>query len=155
MNTRSYKTKICFIVVQIVLLNMINPGVIAQAKCEKNKIVIKEYLQAISGQAKDETMLKKYIDNSDSILIKHILSTESSFPKFELITEDIICEGDIVAIRGILKGKHLGPMGDIKPTGKDFNVSLFVFYRIKNDKIVEHWLVGDTYTMLKQLGVIE
>jgi len=150
------KTKVFLIVLQAMLVFSIS-GLRAQnaPDCEQNKKVIKEYLKAISGNVKDEKMLREFIDETDSIFIKNILITESTFPKYELIAEDLICENDIVAIRGLLKGKHLGPMGDIEPTGKEFNISIMVFYRLKKNKIVEQWIVFDNYARLKQLGITE
>jgi len=156
MKTKVSKARLLIAVFQVLLLIFTCSGIKAQddPKCEQNKKIIKEYLMALSGNVKDEKICKEFIDETDSLLIKHIKIAESSFPKYELIAEDIICENDIVAIRGIFKGKHLGPMGDIEPTGKEFNVSIMVFYRLKNNKIIEHWIVSDQYTMLKQLGVI-
>ena len=150
------KSRLLLLAIPLFVLIFISSGIRAQNSpvSEQNKKVIKEYLKAISGKAKDEKTLMKYIDVSDTLLISHIKMAESSFPKYELIMDDMICENDLVAIRGKLKGKQLGAMGDIKPTGKEFNVSIMIFYRLKNNKIVEHWIVSDEYSMLKQLGVI-
>jgi hypothetical protein len=117
----------------------------------ENKEFVIRYLNALSGKPKPESMLREYLDDEE--LIEHILASEISFPEYELIAEDILAEGDLVAIRGRLVGIHKGDFMGIPPTGKKIDLELFVNYRIANGKIVDHWMILDSAVMMKQLGV--
>ena len=140
----------------LVLIFVMNFSIQAQDKktCQANKDLIKEYLETVSGKEKTAAMMDKYIADCDSLLKKHIIGFEASFPKYELIPEDMIAEGDKVVIRARFKGTHSGPMGDIQATNKKADVPVVVIYRIADGKIVEHWIFLDQLTLLKQLGVM-
>jgi steroid delta-isomerase-like uncharacterized protein len=76
----------------------------------------------------------------------------TAFPDFEATVEDIIAEGDLVAMRVTLSGTHEGEFMGIEPTGASFTVQNMVFTRIENGTIAERWTQPDTLGLLKQLG---
>ena len=117
----------------------------------ENKDLVMRYLEALSGKPKPESLLREYLEDEE--LIEHILATEISFPEYELIPEDILADGDLVAVRARFIGIHRGPFADLEPTGKRIDMEAFVNYRITNKKIVDHWMIMDSTEMLKQLGV--
>lgn len=117
----------------------------------ENKEFVIRYLDAISGKPKPESVLQEYLDDEE--LIEHILASETSFPEYELIPEDILAEGDLVAIRGRVVGIHKGDFMGIPPTGKKIDLELFVNYRIANGKIIDHWMILDSAVIMQQLGV--
>ncbi|MBN2214511.1 MAG: ester cyclase [Bacteroidales bacterium] len=142
--------------VSLILIFVITLSVQAQDKktCQANKDLIKEYLGALSGKEKTAAVMDKYIADADSILKRHIMEFEASFPKYELIPEDMIAEGDKVAVRARFKGIHSGPMGDIQATNKKADMPAAIIYRIGDGKIIEHWIFLDQLTLLKQLGIM-
>ncbi|MBN1415729.1 MAG: ester cyclase [Bacteroidales bacterium] len=144
------------LLVSLVLIFAMNFSIQAQDKktCQANKDLIKEYLETVSGNVKTAAMMDKYIADCDSLLKKHIIAFDATFPKYELIPEDMIAEGDQVAVRARFKGTHSGPMGDIQATYKKADLPAVVIYRIADGKIVEHWIFLDQLTMLKQLGIM-
>ena len=147
------------LIMGLVMLSMLmSIPINAQSKKEgprANKVFIKEYLEALSGKEKPLTLLDKYIADSDSMFKKHVLMVESSFPKYELIAEDIIAENDKVVVRATVKGTHKGAMGELQPTGKTINLPVIIIYRIEDGKIAEHWMTYDQMDLLKQLGVMD
>ena len=68
--------------------------------------------------------------------------------------DDIIAEGDKVAVRMTVSGTHTGPIGDIPPTGKRFSVDYVNWFRLADGKVAELWAVRDDLTRLQQLGLI-
>jgi predicted ester cyclase len=62
-------------------------------------------------------------------------------------------EGDRVALRWTLTGTHLGPYGQLQPTGKRIEVAGVFLCRVANGKIAESWGVWDTASVMRQLGV--
>lgn len=64
----------------------------------------------------------------------------SGFPDRRMLVEDIICEGDKVAVRVTQQGTHRGIFQGINPTGKQVNVTAIAIFRVADGKIAEEWL---------------
>jgi predicted ester cyclase len=79
----------------------------------------------------------------------------AAFPDFEATVEDIVAEGDTVAMRVTLRGTHDGPFMGVEPTGNPFEVRNMVFTRIEDGKIAERWVQPDTLSLMQQLGAVE
>jgi steroid delta-isomerase-like uncharacterized protein len=78
----------------------------------------------------------------------------TAFPDIQFTTEDMIAEGDTVAVRRTFRGTHKGSLMGIPPTGKQVTTTMMTFNRIANGKIVEGWNNVDDLGLLQQLGVI-
>jgi predicted ester cyclase len=118
----------------------------------ENKEFVRRYLEAISGQPNTEAVLDLYM--TDESLKEHISAAEAGLPLYYLDVEEIIAEGDVVAIRGRVRGRHLGELAGVPATGRDVDFSIFVSYRILNGKIVDHWMITDNMALLQQIGAI-
>jgi predicted ester cyclase len=79
-----------------------------------------------------------------------------AFPDFHVTIENMIAEGDWVAIRYTGHGTHQGDlMGmGIPPTGKEVTASAVMTLRIVDSRIIEDWLDGDKLGILQQIGAI-
>jgi hypothetical protein len=77
-----------------------------------------------------------------------------AFPDFRFELEDLIAEGDEVAVRLSVSGTHRGEMMGMAPTGKGVTASGIEVFRFQNGKIAEHWAAFDALGMLRQIGVI-
>ena len=117
----------------------------------ESKRFIQEYWDAISGKPKPKSLLEKYI--SDPEFIDHIMVYENSFPLYELIADDYICENDKVVVRARVKGRHQGDLMGIPPTGRTIDLPFTVIYRIKDEKIVKGWLFVDRMELMEQLDI--
>lgn len=78
----------------------------------------------------------------------------AAFPDARLTAEEIIAEGDKVALRWSLTGTHQGDLMGIPPTGKQIAIGGAVFERYVDGKMAEHWEIFDQVGMLQQLGAI-
>jgi len=78
----------------------------------------------------------------------------TAFHDLHFTIEDIIAEGDTVAVRHTGRGTHQGDLMGIPPTGKRVTVSSIALIRVANGKAVEEWFNGDNLGMLQQLGVV-
>ena len=67
--------------------------------------------------------------------------------------DDIIAEGDKVAVRMTHSGTHTGSVRGIPPTGKRFSVDYVHWFRLANGKVAELWAVRDDLSRLEQLGL--
>lgn len=118
---------------------------------ESNKAFIRDYLEALRKDKNPET-LDAYIAEDD--LKQHIAMYEASLPGYWIEADDMIAEGDKVALWGTVRGVHNGQLMDIAPTGRDVAISMFITYRIADGKIVEHWMLADMLSLLQQVGAL-
>jgi predicted ester cyclase len=120
----------------------------------ENRALITAYFEAISGNEKPTSLQEEYIADSDQALKDHIDMFEAAFPLYELIAEDIIAEGDEVAIRATFRGTHEGEFAGIPATGNEVEIPVFLIYRIEDGLIVEHWMQADVMGLMQQLGAL-
>lgn len=125
-----------------------------QTSIEDNKALITEYLEAISGKEKPAELQDEYIADSDQELKDHIMMFEAGFPLYELIAEDMIAEGDEVAVRATFRGVHEGEFFGVPATGNEVEISLIIIYRIEDGMIAEHWMQADVMGLMQQLGAL-
>jgi len=79
----------------------------------------------------------------------------AAFPDLQTTVDQIVAEGDHVAMHVTLSGTHRGPIMDIDPTEESFEIEHAIFVRFADDEIVELWGQLDAFGLLGQLGVIE
>ena len=120
---------------------------------EDNKELIRRYLEAGCGKPKPESMLRLFIDDNEP-LIQHIRVCELAFPLYRMDGEEMIADNDLVSVRGWVRGTHLGEFAGVPATGKEVEFSIFITYRISGGKIVDHWMLTDTLTLMQQIGAI-
>ncbi len=119
---------------------------------EENKAFIRRYLDAINGKPKTESVIRLFV--AEQPLIDHILTAEASFPLYRLDAEEMLAEGDLVSLRGKVRGVHNGPFMGLPPTGKPVEFAIFITYKVQDGKIVDHWMLTDNMTMLQQIGLV-
>jgi steroid delta-isomerase-like uncharacterized protein len=78
----------------------------------------------------------------------------TAFPDLQATIEDVVAEGDKVAVRGSIRGTHQGELMGIPPTGRSVTVTLIDVNRIEGGRLVERWAEADMLGMLRKLGVI-
>ena len=113
---------------------------------------VRRYLGALSGKDKTPELVEQWV--TDEGLKEHIALFEAAFPRYWLKAEDMIVEGDKVAVRASFGGTHQGDLMGIAPTGKEISGDGILIYRIENEQVVEFWPAFDQLTILQQLGVI-
>jgi steroid delta-isomerase-like uncharacterized protein len=77
-----------------------------------------------------------------------------AFPNIEVVVEDQIAEGDRVATRCSVRGKHTGDSLGFAATQNAVEFTGVTITRISDGKIVEAWNNFDFMKMYKQLGAI-
>lgn len=87
--------------------------------------------------------------------VKQMVSIfQNAFPDMAGTVDDVIVDGDKVAVRFSGTGTHQGDLFGIPPTGKAIKSTGINIFRIKDGKIVEHWNNADDLGLMQQLGVI-
>jgi predicted ester cyclase len=77
-----------------------------------------------------------------------------SFPDFHTTIEHMIGEGEYVASRFSTTGTHTGRLGEMPPTGRQFQVSGVDLHRVVDGKVVESWISDDMPRILMEIGVL-
>ena len=78
-----------------------------------------------------------------------------AFPDLTATVEDIMAEGDAVAMRVTLAGTHEGPFLGFEPTGRTFSIPNLVLTRVEAGEIAERWIQPDLSGQLTQLGLLD
>lgn len=81
-----------------------------------------------------------------------VASHRKSFPDWHEQVEDIVAEGDRVAIRIHSTGTQLGAFNGIPATGRKVSIEEFHIFRLEHGKIAEQWGMPDVHGLLEQLG---
>ena len=76
-----------------------------------------------------------------------------AFPDGTFTIDDMVGEGDKIAIRYTLTGTHKGDYLGIPPTGNKINIQAAMFYKFENGKEVEALPFMDSLNMFQQLGI--
>ena len=75
-----------------------------------------------------------------------------AFPDRKLTIEDLVAEGDKVAIRITMRATQTGDLPGIPATGRQVTIVSMHICRISDGRIAEEWELFDALGMLKQLG---
>ncbi len=78
-----------------------------------------------------------------------------AFPDIVVKVEDTIAEGDKVAARCSVQGKHSGDSLGFKASQAPVEFTGMVILRVKDGKIVEAWNNFDFMRMYQQVGMIQ
>jgi steroid delta-isomerase-like uncharacterized protein len=66
--------------------------------------------------------------------------------------EDLIAEGDRVAVRLTASATQTGRFMGIEPSGRSYTIGEIHIFRIRDGQVVEHWHHFDQVGLMRQLG---
>ncbi len=77
----------------------------------------------------------------------------SAFPDYHAKNDIEFANDDWVAATGFLTGTHRGPWMGLAATGKPMRMRFSDFWRVRNGKLSENWVMVDHLDVFKQLGI--
>jgi steroid delta-isomerase-like uncharacterized protein len=83
-----------------------------------------------------------------------VKAMRSAFPDFKIALDLVVAEGDLVVQHATTTGTMKGEFAGMPPSGKSAKWEAIHISRVKEGKVVEHWVVQDQLGMLQQLGFI-
>ncbi len=131
---------------------------------EINKQAVRAFVEAIN--ARDWTELRRVVADSftrtslaggggvssGDELVAFLQREAVTFPDAHESIDDMIAEGDRVAVRHSFRGRQAGPLGDLPPTHRVLASTYIAIYRLEQGKIVEAWAEWDNLYTLRALG---
>jgi len=140
-------------------------------EAEKNKAVVARFYEEAWNKKNlsviDEThapdyelgRLQPWRKHGAEGLKEFIADNHRMFPDVHINIDDLIGEGDKVAMRmsatATHKGDLVGPVGLVKATNKKVNWYGIFIFQLKEYKIVKAWGVTDNMDLMQQLGAVK
>ena len=81
-----------------------------------------------------------------------VAANADTFEDLLWTVEEIVADGDAVAVRYTMTGIHRGEFAGVPPTGKAVVAQSMAFYRLADGQIVEERAQLDMLAILQQLG---
>jgi predicted ester cyclase len=128
---------------------------------ESNKALVRRYIEEVLNTGRyerlEEYVAPEYVNRTTGTrgpegYRQNHLRWRAAFPDLHISIEDLIAEGDVVAIHMVWSGTHTGDFRGIAPTGKHATWTSTQFRRIAGAMVVEGWGVTDYWRLMQQLG---
>ena len=83
--------------------------------------------------------------------IEYVEFIQAAFPDFHNTVEEIIAEGDRVAVRLTYRGTHQGEIFGVPPTNRRIEYAGVALFTFEQKKISEVWVLGDMLAVMRQI----
>ena len=137
-----------------------------ESEAERNKAVVRRFIEEVQNN-KDSAVFDELNDPEFVNLSAppgvpsdreggkmYLWSFFSAFPDSRWTIDDMIAEGDRVATKKTFTGTHTSDFAGIPATGNKVTLQFVDIMRVRDGRIVEHWLSMDQLSFMQQLGVI-
>lgn len=131
------------------------------ATVQENKALIMRLIEEVwnnnSIQSLDDLLDPTYYDHSYTPRNREgfertLAAMQEAFPGHRTTIEEIVGEGNNVAVCQTLRGTHTGPFRGLPASGKQIEIGGYRFYSIVHGKIVSHRALLDLPSLLQQIG---
>ncbi len=76
-------------------------------------------------------------------LKQRLTTLRTAFPDLHVTVEDVVVEGDKVAVRSTYHGTQKGEFGGVTASGKELTWTVIGIQRVENGKFAEGWSLSD------------
>jgi steroid delta-isomerase-like uncharacterized protein len=83
-----------------------------------------------------------------------VAANRDAFPDLVWTADDVVADGDTVAVRYTMTGTHRGNFAGVAPTNRPVVAQSMAFYRLADGKIVEERAQLDMLGVLQQMGAV-
>lgn len=129
---------------------------------EANKRLYRDFVETVINQRRPDAagrfMSDGLIEHNPNIAQvgrgKFLASVLAGFSDYHGEIQDILGEGDRIAVRTVWTGTQDGPFLGLPPSGRKLRFTTADFFRIENGKLAEHWDVVDSLPRAIALGLV-
>jgi predicted ester cyclase len=135
---------------------------IEMSTTETNKAAVRTCFENASlgnYDALHEVVSEDFVLNPDGVrgvdgLAQMVERYRSALADLRVTIEHQFTEGDYVATRSTIRGRHEGELMGTPPTGRDVEFSCLTISRCRDGKIGEEWELTDNMSLLRQIGAL-
>jgi steroid delta-isomerase-like uncharacterized protein len=136
---------------------------------DQNKALIRRWFEEVWNKGREDAIDEMFAEDG----IAHGLADEAgeplrgaigfkpffrkfraAFPDIEVVVEDTVTEGEKVAARCTVRGKHQSDSLGFAATQLPMEITGITIVRVRDGKIVEAWNNFDFMSMFRQLGAL-
>ncbi len=133
---------------------------------QENKAIVRRFCEQVLVKRNlaivDELLTEGFVDHTPGFGLppnrdgfrQSMVMVHAAFPDLEFEIEDLIAEGDRVAMRSRVTGTHKGEIAGIQPTGNRVSVNTIHIFRIASARIAENWDIADLLGLMQQIGAV-
>jgi steroid delta-isomerase-like uncharacterized protein len=132
---------------------------------DENKAIVRRFVDQIFVQGRaetvDELLDESFVGhtwpstgNPKADLKAAIERTSKGLADPEFTIEDLVAEGDRVAVRLTSAATQVGDFMGMPGSGKRYSIEEIHVFRLRDGKVVEHWHQFDQMGMMQQLGAM-
>ena len=132
---------------------------------DDNKAIVRRFVDEIFVQGRKETVDELLADdfvghtwpstgNPRADLKGAIDRTSKGLADPVFTIEDVIAEGDRVAVRLTAAATQVGELMGMPPSGKRYEIGEIHVFRLRDGQVVEHWHQFEQMKMMEQLGAL-
>ncbi len=132
---------------------------------DANKALVRRFFDEVMNEGKldvvDEIFAPEYVNRhahpgqtpGPEGVKALVTNVRRAFPDLVETVDDLVAEGDRVALRLTLRGTHRGLFRGVEGTGRRVEVMGMSIVRVEDGKIPEGWFFFDREALWEQLGV--
>jgi steroid delta-isomerase-like uncharacterized protein len=135
---------------------------------EQNKAVVRRWFEEVWNQGCESSIDELFPADSvahglgDSEQDVHgpeefktfVANIRGALPDTHISIDDILADGDRIAVRVTLQGTHTGPGLGVPPTGRKVSIQGIIIVRLVDGRIREGWNSYDQLGLLRQIGAL-
>lgn len=136
-----------------------------QSETERNKAVIRRFVEEV--QNNQDFVVYDELNDRDFVNLSappgvpadreggklYLQAFANAYPDGRMTIDDMIAEGDRVVTKKTFTGTNTGEFAGMPATGKRVTLQFVDIMRVRDGRIVEHWLCLDQLSWLQQLGL--
>lgn len=130
---------------------------------ERNKALVRRFIDEIflnrDFRAVDELLTDDFTPHTwgdmkpgRDGLKAAIMRVSAGLSDTKMTIDDVIAEGDRVAVRLTSSATQSGDFMGMPPSGKRYEIGEIHIFRLRDGRVCEHWHQGDFLRMMQQLG---
>ena len=132
---------------------------------ERNKDVVRRFIEEVfvkcNVDAADELAASDFtphswpgVDPGIENLKQGQQRVSSGLADVSMKIDDMIAEGDKVAVRLTAHARQDGEFMGLPPSGREYTISETHVFRVADGKVAEHWVNADMLGLMQQLGAL-
>ncbi len=132
-----------------------------------NADLIRRFYEEVVGNGNldviDELLAEDIVDHEEGLPgqppgrdgVRFFINTfRAAFPDIKAEVDVTLAQGDLAAARAIIRGTHQAEFMGVPPSNKSVEFEGVEIIRVEDGKIVEHWGLTDTMSLMQQIGAI-